>query len=96
MGVDLSPAQLRDYIRTNTDLIGNAVYDINTGKNLEFGYGRLNAASAVAHLGGPEISVVTTTIEILENDSLHIARRLSTSTSTIRSACATKVHRPWT
>lgn len=72
MGVDLSPAQMRDYIRTNTDLIGGAVYDINTGKNLEYGYGRLNAASAVANLGGPEISVVTTTTEIFKDGSLNL------------------------
>ena len=69
LGVDLSPAQLRDYIRSNTDLIGGVVYDINTGKNLEYGYGRLNAASAVSHVGGPEISVVTTTREIFAGDS---------------------------
>ena len=69
LGVDLSPAQLRDYIRSNTDLIGGAVYDINTGKNLEYGYGRLNAASAVSHVGGPEVSVVTTTREIFAGDS---------------------------
>ncbi len=72
LGVDLSPAKLRDYLRTNTDLIGGVTYDINTGKNLEFGYGRLNAASAVSHLGGAAISVVTSTLEIFKDDSLAV------------------------
>jgi subtilisin-like proprotein convertase family protein/subtilisin family serine protease len=63
-GVALTPATLREYLRSTTDLIGGAEYDIASGWNFEFGYGRLNAARAVEGVGVPQISVVTSTFEI--------------------------------
>jgi subtilisin-like proprotein convertase family protein len=65
LGVTMSPLQLRDMLRNNTDLIGGATYDVETGKNNEFGFGRLNAASAVSNIGKPEISVLTTTADLV-------------------------------
>ncbi len=67
LSVTMTPPQLRDYLRQNTDLAGGYTYNINTGKNIEFGYGRLNATSAVGNVGKPEISVVDTLIEYVDN-----------------------------
>ncbi len=71
LGIVLTPAQLRSYIRANTDLIAGT-YDTTTGKNLEYGYGRINAFSAVSNLGKPEISVVTSTSEVQSGGSLSV------------------------
>lgn len=71
VGIVLTPAQLRSYIRTNTDLIAGA-YDTTTGKNLEYGFGRINAFSAVSNLGKPEISVVTSTTELQSGGSVTV------------------------
>ncbi len=71
LGVVLTPAQLRSYIRANTDLIAGT-YDTTTGKNLEYGFGRINAFSAVSNLGKPEISVVSSTAEIQSGGNLNI------------------------
>lgn len=70
LGIVLNPAQLRSFLRANTDLINGASYDVNTGKNLEFGFGRLNAAKAVANLGKAEISVLTATADMVSGTSL--------------------------
>ncbi len=69
LGVTLNPAQLRALLRNNTDLIGGATYDTATGKNNEFGFGRLNAASAVSNIGKAEISVLSPTIELVSGVS---------------------------
>lgn len=70
LGVTMSPAQLRDMLRNNTDLINGATYNINTGKNNEFGFGRLNAASAVSNIDKAEISVLTTTTDLVSGVSV--------------------------
>ena len=57
-GVSVSPSQLQKLLRNATDLIGGASYDVITGKNVEYGYGRLNAAAAVLGVDQPEISVL--------------------------------------
>lgn len=70
LGVAITPTQLRGLIRNSTDLIGGAVYDINSGKNIEFGYGRLNAYTAVSGVNTAEISVVDTTKEFTTGDTI--------------------------
>ena len=62
----LSATQLKSYLRANTDYIGGqfAPYDIATGKATEYGFGSINANSAVSNLNKPEISVMTTTSEV--------------------------------
>ncbi len=57
--------QMREYLRNNTDIAGGVTYDPATGKNNEFGFGRLNAGSAVANVGNAEISVISSTSELL-------------------------------
>ncbi len=64
LGITLSPAQLRGLLRNSTDLIGGVTYDITTGKNLEYGTGRLNAFTAVSGVGKPELSVLSATAEL--------------------------------
>ena len=59
-------------MRNNTDLIGGASYSISTGKNNEFGYGRINAASLLSGIGSAEISVVNTTTELVSGSSLNM------------------------
>ncbi|MEQ1826242.1 MAG: S8 family serine peptidase, partial [Pirellula sp.] len=68
VGAALSPVQIRGLLRNNTDLIdaSSTSYDPFTGKNDRFGYGRLNAASAVEAIGKPEISVVSDR-QVLQN-----------------------------
>lgn len=70
MSVSLTPAQLRSYLRTTTDLIGGVEYNLTTGHNLEYGYGRLNAFTAVSGVGKPEISLVTATTELTSGSSI--------------------------
>ena len=62
----LTATQLKSYLRANTDYIGGqfAPYDIVTGKATEYGFGGINANSAVTNLNKPEISVMTTTSEV--------------------------------
>ena len=71
-GVNISPANLRDLMRNATDLIGGVSYSTSTGKNDEFGYGRINAASLLRGIGNAEISVVSTTAELLSGSSLNV------------------------
>ena len=70
LAVPLSPTQLRGFLRNATDLFGGFSFDINTGKNIEVGYGRLNASTAVRGVGIPEISVVSTLSEILSGSTV--------------------------
>ncbi len=70
--VVLSPAQLRSYMRMNTDLIGGVSYDPVTARHPEYGFGRINAASAVSNLGKPEISVLSTTAEVQNGGTLSL------------------------
>lgn len=64
LGVTLRPADFRAMIRNSTDLIGGVNYNINTGKHIEYGFGRVNAFTLVDGVGKAEISVVDTTREI--------------------------------
>ncbi|MBM3964795.1 MAG: choice-of-anchor D domain-containing protein [Planctomycetes bacterium] len=57
-GISLSPSNFRSLIRNSTDLIGGVTYNINTGKNLQYGFGRINARTLVKGVGSAEISVV--------------------------------------
>lgn len=70
MGVTILPAELRAMMRNNTDLIGGVAYDINTGKHIEYGYGRINAATLLSGVGNAEISVVDTTRELPDGSTV--------------------------
>ena len=72
VGVTIRPAELRAMMRNNTDLIGGATYDITTGKNNEYGFGRINAATMLSGIGNPEISVVSTTREFASGSTLNM------------------------
>ncbi len=65
LNFNFTASHLRNYLRANTNLIGGVNYDLATGKNFEYGYGRLNATSAVQNIGKAEISVVSTTTEFV-------------------------------
>lgn len=69
LDVDLTPAQLRDMFRNNTDLVGTLPYDLVSGKNNDFGYGRIDAGSAVAAVGGATLSVVSTNAEYFPGET---------------------------
>ncbi|MCY3008584.1 MAG: S8 family serine peptidase [Planctomycetota bacterium] len=71
LNVPLSPIQLKSYFRTTTDLAGGVVYDLVTGINNEFGYGRINAATAVAGIDKAEISVVNATTEFSSGSNIN-------------------------
>jgi subtilisin-like proprotein convertase family protein/subtilisin family serine protease len=59
LGVSLTAAQVRGLLRNTTDLVGPAgiTYNDTTGFNLEYGTGRVNAASAVRGVGIAELGV---------------------------------------
>ena len=59
LGISLSAAQVKGLLRNTTDLVGpsSVTYGSVTGSNLEFGTGRLNAASAVRGVGIAELGV---------------------------------------
>ncbi len=69
-GINLTPDQLRSYLRNATDLAGGVTYDGATGKNLEFGYGRINAFTAVSGIGKAEVSVVADSQELVDGTSI--------------------------
>ena len=77
VGVTIRPADLRLLVRNSTDLIGAANYDINTGTNNEYGYGRINAATLLGGIGNPEISVVDTTREFASGSTLDMGAALA-------------------
>jgi subtilisin family serine protease len=84
LGVTLSPATLRNYLRQTTDLIGGVEYDMATGKNVEYGFGRLNAATAVSGIGKPEISVLASSGELSSGlGSLNVGTIRSTTTKDV-------------
>ncbi|MFM8573868.1 MAG: S8 family serine peptidase [Pirellula sp.] len=64
VGVTIRPAEMRALMRNNTDLIGGVSYDINTGKHIQYGYGRINAQTLLSGIGNAEISVVNTTQDL--------------------------------
>lgn len=69
--IPLTSTQLRSYLRANTDIAGNGIFQYSTtnGKNNGFGFGRLNAASALQGLGKAEISVTGVTAELFDATS---------------------------
>jgi large repetitive protein len=70
LGVPMTAASLQAYLRNTTDLVGGVQYDVATGKNIQYGFGLLNAFTAVAGIGKPEISVVTATEELVSGTSV--------------------------
>lgn len=77
VGVTIRPAELRSLMRNNTDLIGGVSYDIVTGKHIEYGFGRINAATLLSGIGNPEISVVNTTREFPSGSTLDLGSALA-------------------
>ena len=57
--ISLSTSEFRDWMRNNTALAGGVEYDVTTGKNFEFGYGRIDAGSLLESVGKAEISVLS-------------------------------------
>lgn len=76
LGVTLRPADFRAMIRNSTDLIGGVNYNINTGKHIEYGFGRVNAFTLVDGVGKAEISVVDTTREIPSGGTVNLGSAL--------------------
>lgn len=54
---NISAAQIRSIIESTADKIGGVVYDGN-GKNLQYGYGRVNAQNAVSATPSPTADVI--------------------------------------
>lgn len=77
VGVTIRPADLRAMMRNNTDLIGGVSYDIVTGKHIEYGFGRINAATLLSGIGNAEISVVNTTREFQDGSTLDMGAVLA-------------------
>ncbi len=73
LGINLNPTQIRGLLRNNTDLIGTTPYDMTTGKTLEFGFGRLNANSAVSAIGRAEVSVLSPVSDMQSGVSTYAA-----------------------
>jgi subtilisin family serine protease/subtilisin-like proprotein convertase family protein len=74
MSVDLNPSQIRDYLHNATDLLPGYETDIVTGKNIEVGFGRINASTALDGIGKAEISVLSTKKEFQSGDSIDLGR----------------------
>jgi hypothetical protein len=55
---NLTAVQLRGLLHNTADMIGPQSYDPVTGKNLQYGFGRVNAAAAVRGVGVTEIQVL--------------------------------------
>lgn len=66
---NLTAAQLRGLLHNTTDLIGPHSYDMISGKNLQYGFGRLNAATAVRGVGIAEIQVLDGNTDVPNNST---------------------------
>jgi subtilisin-like proprotein convertase family protein len=77
VGVTIRPAEMRSLMRNNTDLIGGVTYDINTGKHIQYGFGRINAQALLSGIGNAEISVVNTTNELPSGSVVDLGSVLS-------------------
>jgi subtilisin family serine protease len=66
---NLTASQLRGLLHNTTDLIGPLSYDAVTGKNLEYGYGRLNAFTAVSGANTREIQVLDGKVNVADNST---------------------------
>ncbi|WP_159293788.1 S8 family serine peptidase [Microcystis aeruginosa] len=62
----LTAAQVRGLMRNTTDLIGPVAYD-NKGFNTQYGYGRVNANTAIRGVGIAEIQVLQDRTNIADN-----------------------------
>jgi subtilisin-like proprotein convertase family protein len=60
LNANLTAVQVRDFLKATTDYIGPAAITYNraTGFNNEYGYGRINAFTAVSGVGKPEVQVL--------------------------------------
>ena len=63
---NLTAAQVRGLMRNTTDLIGPVAYD-NKGFNTQYGYGRVNANTAIRGVGIAEIQVLQDRTNIADN-----------------------------
>ncbi|MEO1618838.1 MAG: proprotein convertase P-domain-containing protein, partial [Planctomycetota bacterium] len=63
--IDLTPGQFRDLMRANTRLIADLEHDAE-GHNLDAGYGMIDAHSLLRNIGSAEISVLSSTEELLD------------------------------
>jgi subtilisin family serine protease len=63
---NLTAAQVRGLMRNTTDLIGPVAYD-NKGFNTQYGYGRVNANTAIRGVGVTEIQVLQDRTNIADN-----------------------------
>lgn len=70
LDIALTAAEVRNLLRANTDLIGDVEYDPSVGKHPEFGFGALNAGSLLENVGRAEISVLSSTKELIVGSSV--------------------------
>jgi subtilisin family serine protease len=66
---NLTAVQVRGLLHNTTDLIGPLSYDPSTGKNIEYGFGRLNASTAVRGVGVAEIQVLNGNADVPNNST---------------------------
>jgi subtilisin-like proprotein convertase family protein len=69
MNVSLTAANVRSILQNSTDLIGGASYDTATGRNQQFGTGRINAATALKGVGQATLSAISTTKNLAAGDA---------------------------
>ncbi|MEM0924863.1 MAG: S8 family serine peptidase, partial [Planctomycetota bacterium] len=67
--IDLTAAEFRDLMRANTRLIADLEHDAN-GHNLDSGYGMIDAFSLLSNIGDLEISVLSTTEDLVDGAGL--------------------------
>ncbi len=67
LGVDITAAELRKLLRTNTKLAGGEFYDVlNGGHGFDGGHGLLNAESLLRGIGNVQLSVTTNFVEVAD------------------------------
>lgn len=77
---NLTVAQLRALMRSTADKIGPLGYDAS-GFNVQYGYGRINAANAVAGVNGPNALVYLDGKAVASGDALSLARFVGTTST---------------
>jgi subtilisin-like proprotein convertase family protein len=82
---NLPASAVRGLLRNTTEYVGTIAYSTTTGFNTQYGYGRINAATAVDGVGKPEIQVLTdASVNIPDGSGLIDFGTLITNTTATR------------
>ncbi len=76
---NLTAAQVRGLLRNTTDLVGPLAY--TSGRNNDYGYGRVNARTAVQSIGLAEVQLLDGVRDLATGDAITLSANINQSTN---------------